>query len=85
VTALTLPLRVVGAVGLASARAAGSLGLVIGRTLLHLPRLNLRETARALVLFGYRSVPLALGVATLTGLTVVFQAGVYAEKFGARL
>jgi phospholipid/cholesterol/gamma-HCH transport system permease protein len=82
---LTLPVRWVGSMGLASARAAGTLGLVIGRTLLHLPRLDLKETARALVLFGYRSLPLTFGIATLTGLTVVFQAGVYAEKFGARL
>jgi phospholipid/cholesterol/gamma-HCH transport system permease protein len=82
---LMLPVRLLGSAGLAAARAVGALGLVIGRTLLHLPRLDLRETARALVLFGFRSLPLAFGIATLTGLTVVFQAGVYAEKFGARL
>ncbi len=70
---------------MASARAAGSVALVIGRTLLHLPRLNVRETARALVVFGYRSLPLTFGVAMLTGMTVTFQAGVYAERFGARM
>jgi len=59
--------------------------LVFVRTLLHLPRLNLGELSRALVLFGYRSLPLSLGAATLIGATVVLQAGVYATKFGARL
>ncbi len=83
--ALALPLRWVGIASLSSARGIGALALVMGRTLWHLPRLDLRETARALVLFGYRSLPLTFGIATLTGMTVVFQAGVYAEKFGARL
>lgn len=83
--ALFLPLRLLGAFSMASARLAGGLALVAGRTVWHLPRLDLRETARALVLFGYRSLPLTFGIATLTGMTVVFQAGVYAEKFGARL
>ncbi|MBL8950815.1 MAG: ABC transporter permease [Myxococcaceae bacterium] len=83
--ALTLPLRVLGAASLSAARATGALALVLGRTLWHLPRLDLKETGRALVLFGYRSLPLTLGIAVLTGMTVVFQAGVYAEKFGARL
>ena len=64
-SALTLPLRLVGAASLASARAAGALALVAGRTLWHLPRLDLRETGRALVLFGYRSLPLTFGIATL--------------------
>ena len=67
------------------ARLAGAIVLVFGRTLLHLPRLNMGELSRALVLFGYRSLPLSLGAATLIGATVVLQAGVYATKFGARL
>jgi phospholipid/cholesterol/gamma-HCH transport system permease protein len=37
------------------------------------------------VLFGFRSMPLALGVATLAGATVVLQAGIYAERYGTRL
>ena len=59
--------------------------MVLGRTLLHLPRMERGELGRALVLFGYRSLPLSLGAATLIGATVVLQAGVYATKFGARL
>lgn len=66
-------------------RLVGANALVVGRTLLHLPRLNMGELSRALVLFGYRSLPLSLGAATLIGATVVLQAGVYATKFGARL
>ena len=66
-------------------RLVGANALVFGRTLLHLPRLNMGELGRALVLFGYRSLPLTLGAATLIGATVVLQAGVYATKFGARL
>ena len=78
------PVELLGALVLWLAKLTGALGLVIGRTLLHLPRLNLRELARAIVLFGYRSLPLSLGVATLIGAMVVLQAGVYAERFGAR-
>lgn len=80
-----LPLQWLGAFALSVARAVGALGLVVGRTLLHLPKLSLFELGRALVLFGYRSLPLTFGIGTLIGLTVVLQAGVYAEKFGARL
>lgn len=79
------PIRHFGAFVLWLTRLVGANLLVFGRTLLHLPRLNLGELGRALVLFGYRSLPLSLGAATLIGATVVLQAGVYANKFGARL
>lgn len=78
-------LRSFGALVLWFTRLVGANMLVFGRTLLHLPRLNLGELSRAMVLFGYRSLPLSLGAATLIGATVVLQAGVYATKFGARL
>ena len=78
-------IRLFGAFTLWLARLVGANMLVFGRTLLHLPRLNLGELNRALVLFGYRSLPLSIGAATLIGATVVLQAGVYATKFGARL
>ncbi len=77
--------RWLGAMAMSLARLVGANMLVFGRTLLHLPRLNLGELSRAMVLFGYRSLPLSLGAATLIGATVVLQAGVYATKFGARL
>lgn len=76
--------RFVGSYTLASIRAVGSLALVAGRTALYLPRLDGREFARALVHFGFRSIPLTLGIAALVGAIVVLQAGAYAEKFGAR-
>lgn len=82
---MLLWVRWVGALSLWATRFAGALGLVSARTLLHLPRLDLRELSRAVVLFGFRSMPLTLGAATLIGATVVLQAGVYANKFGARL
>jgi phospholipid/cholesterol/gamma-HCH transport system permease protein len=78
-------IRAIGAFALAVARLSGALLLVLGRTLLHLPKLDRRELARSIVLFGYRSLPLALLAAMLIGSTVVLQAGVYAVKFGARL
>ena len=77
--------RWLGAMSMWLARLVGANMLVFGRTLLHLPRLNMGELGRAMVLFGYRSLPLSLGAATLIGATVVLQAGVYATKFGARL
>jgi phospholipid/cholesterol/gamma-HCH transport system permease protein len=46
--------------------------------------LNRRELARELVHFGHGSLPLAVGVATLTGATVVLQTRLYVERFGAR-
>lgn len=79
------PVRQLGAASLWLARLVGANVLVFGRTLLHLPRLDPGELGRAMVLFGYRSLPLSLGAATLIGATVVLQAGVYATKFGARL
>ena len=80
-----LPLGLLGRFALAVVGGAGKLGLVVGRTLLYLPRLDRQELLRALVLFGFRSLPLTLGVATLIGATVILQAGIYAERFGARL
>lgn len=65
-------------------QAVGMLGLVVGRTVVHLPRLNRRELARGLMLFGYQSLPLTLAIATLTGATVVLQTGLYVQRFGAR-
>ena len=79
------PIRHFGAFVLWLTRLVGANMLVLGRTLLHLPRLNLGELGRGMVLFGYRSLPLSLGAATLIGATVVLQAGVYATRFGARL
>ena len=82
---LILPVRFIGAVALWGLRFFGAVGLVSARTLLHLPRLDVRELARALVLFGYRSLPLTLGAATLIGATAVMQTSVYASQFGVRL
>lgn len=79
------PLSWFGGLAMAFARWCGSVTLVIARTALHLPRLERGELGRAMVLYGYRSLPLTLGAATLIGATVVLQAGVYATKFGARL
>ncbi len=79
------PLRALGTMSMWLARLVGANMLVCGRTLMHLPRLNGAELGRAMVLFGYRSLPLSLGAATLIGATVVLQAGVYATKFGTRL
>lgn len=79
------PVRALGALALWLLRLAGANALVLGRTILHLPGLERGELGRALVHFGYRSLPLSLGAATLIGATVVLQAGVYATKFGARL
>jgi phospholipid/cholesterol/gamma-HCH transport system permease protein len=78
-------LNALGAAGVRLFRLLGGVGLVFGRTLLHLPTLNRRELLRALNLFGTQALPLTLGASTLIGLTVVIQAGVYANRFGARL
>lgn len=78
-------IRLVGRASMGFLRFLGANALVLARTLLYLPRLDPGELGRALVLFGYRSLPLALGAATLIGATVVLQAGVYATRFGARL
>jgi len=78
-------IRSLGASTLGLVRFTGALGLVLGRTAINLPRLSLRELMRTIVLFGYRSIPLALLAAMLIGSTVVLQAGIYADKFGARL
>jgi phospholipid/cholesterol/gamma-HCH transport system permease protein len=79
------PVATLGRLALWLLRWVGAVGLVIARTILHLPRVDLGELGRATVLFGFRSLPLTFGAATLIGATVVLQAGVYATKFGARL
>ncbi|WP_228556710.1 ABC transporter permease [Myxococcus sp. AB025B] len=76
--------RGAGAVGLEAVRGAGALALVAARTVLGLPRLERRELARALVQFGYDSLPLALATAALAGVIVVLQSGLYIQRFGAR-
>ncbi|WIG97442.1 ABC transporter permease [Myxococcus sp. SDU36] len=65
-------------------RGTGALGLVVGRTVLALPKLERRELGRALVQFGYDSLPLALATAALAGIIVVLQSGIYVQRFGAR-
>ncbi len=76
--------RALGAFVLWVVRLTGAFGLVLGRTLLHLPRLDAAETLRTLVLFGWDSLPLSVGVGMLIGATVEIQAGVYADRFGSR-
>lgn len=80
-----MTLAIIGRPVLEGVRWVGALTLVAVRTLWHLPRLERREMMRALVIFGVDSVPLTLGAAALIGATVVIQAGVYANRFGARL
>ncbi|MCE9670152.1 ABC transporter permease [Myxococcus stipitatus] len=78
------PARGLGALVLALARELGAIALVAARTVLGLPRLERRELARALVQFGYDSVPLAMATAALAGVIVVLQSGLYIQRFGAR-
>lgn len=73
-----------GSHALGVTRAAGIIALVFGRTLLHLPWLDWREFWRGMLHFGVNSVPLTLGVAAVTGATVVIQSALYVERFGAR-
>ena len=77
-------IRAIGRWVLELLRLGGAIALVFARTVLHLPKLQGRELGRSLVLFGYRSLPLAVGTGALIGATVVLQAGVYATKFGVR-
>ena len=79
-TALLLP----GRSARKAARGLGALGLVLLRTATRLPALDRRELLRGLAHFGFDTMPLALLVAVLTGVTVVLQTGLYAERFGAR-
>ncbi|WP_246137529.1 MULTISPECIES: ABC transporter permease [Myxococcus] len=76
--------RGAGSLGLGAVRGIGALALVAARTVLGLPRLERRELARALVQFGYDSLPLALATAALAGVIVVLQSGLYIQRFGAR-
>ena len=69
---------------LAGVRSTGALALVLARTALHAPSVDPREVLRNVAAFGYRSLPLALGVATLIGATVVLQTSLYVERFGVR-
>lgn len=77
-------IRSVGSLGLDAVRGTGALALVAARTVLGLPRLERRELTRALVQFGYDSLPLAMATAALAGVIVVLQSGLYIQRFGAR-
>lgn len=63
----------------------GAVALLAGRCGARLGGSSLSELVRALVHFGARSLGLATGAGALIGATVVLQAGVYADEFGARL
>ncbi len=76
-------IRAVGRLTLWALRGLGANALVLARTLFYLPRLDGGELRRALVLFGFRSLPLTLGAAALIGATVVLQIGVYATRLYA--
>lgn len=65
-------------------RAVGRLCVMAGRALWLLPRMNKREFLRALVDFGYGTLPLTIGVSMVIGAMVVLQTGLYVERFGAR-
>jgi phospholipid/cholesterol/gamma-HCH transport system permease protein len=51
---------------------------------LYLPKVQLDELLRTTALFGFDALPLAIGVATVTGATVVLQTSLYIERFNAR-
>jgi phospholipid/cholesterol/gamma-HCH transport system permease protein len=78
-------LSALGAGALTGLKLVGQTLLLTGRLVRALPHLNWGELRRALLLFGYQSIPLAIGTACLIGATVVLQAGVYVNTFGARL
>ncbi|WP_244224965.1 MlaE family ABC transporter permease [Corallococcus sicarius] len=80
----TAALAWLGRSAMSAVGGVGALTLVAGRTVWGLRRLERRELARALVQFGYGSLPLALATAALTGVIVVVQAGLYIQRFGAR-
>jgi phospholipid/cholesterol/gamma-HCH transport system permease protein len=77
--------RALGRLTLFMVRWVGAVALVCARTVLALRHVNPKEFARALTLFGYRSLPLTFGAAAMIGSTVVLQAGVYGTRFGLRL
>lgn len=81
---MTAVLARIGAGVLVSLEGLGAVALVFGRTVHHLPRLERRELFRGLVNFGYRSLPLTLGLGAVLGATVVVQTTIYVERFGAR-
>ncbi len=65
--------------------AVGRPALVAYRTLRALPDLNLTELFRSFSQLGTDALPLASGLAAIIGATVILQAGIYADRFGARL
>jgi phospholipid/cholesterol/gamma-HCH transport system permease protein len=75
----------IGAFSLAVFSFIGQLTLLVAQLFRATPRLDRKEFLRAVNLFGVQSIPVALGAACLIGATVVVQAGVYANSFGARL
>ena len=65
-------------------RALGSLGLVTGRAVRALPRMDRREFIRSLVHFGYDSIPLGLAISIFTGGILVMLANINVQRYGAK-
>ena len=82
---MTPLVEMLGRVVLAFLGWLGAVVLVALRTARRLAVLDRAELFRWFVHFGARSLGLGAAAGALTGATVVLQAGVYANQFGARL
>jgi phospholipid/cholesterol/gamma-HCH transport system permease protein len=71
--------------GLSAARGAGALAVDMAKTASALRDVRRRDVSREVVRFGAESLVLALGVAVVTGITVVAQTTLYVQRFNARL
>ena len=76
--------RFVGRIVLNVLSALGAVATVLVRTVSSAPRMRGPEFLRALSIYGVGSLRLSFAIAALAGSTVVLQAGLYAEQFGAR-
>jgi len=74
----------VGSGTLRALRGTGSFALVALRLARALPRLDARETLRAIVVHGNHSLPIALAVAVFAGAILVVQTTFYVRKIGAQ-
>jgi len=83
-TSFLAPLGWLGRQTLETVRQAGGLALVAGRTLRALPRLDRKALSRAMVHFGYDSIPLGVAIAVFTGGILVLLANINVQRYGAR-
>ncbi|MDR0964946.1 MAG: ABC transporter permease [Myxococcales bacterium] len=82
--ALLQPITRLGGRAIRLLQSIGSMGLVLGRTVRALPRLDPREVLRSLVHFGFDAMALACVLGVFVGFILVLFSNIIVTRFGLK-